>query len=185
LWARSMRLQQPISAEVRIEGVGHVAWTFLDCRGMLRMLKLPAYYAPMAGVRLFSTLSLLQEYPNEFLNADRSGVHLLADKEPRTASKRPWTHRRTSRWPTPLIMMVPGVPEPLETPQTARTEAMVIQVAPVCTDPASMEVLRSPKCFTVICFTKASRYSHTLLHIQDHTPFTSNLEHLVLELTVS
>jgi hypothetical protein len=54
-----MRLQQPISAEVRIEGVGHVAWTFLDCRGMLWTLKLPAYYAPMAGVRLFSTLSLL------------------------------------------------------------------------------------------------------------------------------
>jgi hypothetical protein len=61
---------------VRIEGVGHVAWTFLDCRGMLRTLKLPAYYVPTAGIRLLSTSSLLQEYPNEFLHADKSGVRL-------------------------------------------------------------------------------------------------------------
>jgi hypothetical protein len=61
---------------VRIEGVGHVAWTFLDCRGMLRTLKLPTYYVPTAGIRLLSMSSLLQEYPNEFLHADRTGLRL-------------------------------------------------------------------------------------------------------------
>jgi hypothetical protein len=61
---------------VRIEGVGDLAWTFLNCRGMLRMLKLPAYYVPTAGIRLLSTSSLLQEYPNEFLHADQTGVRL-------------------------------------------------------------------------------------------------------------
>jgi hypothetical protein len=61
---------------IRIEGVGHVAWTFLDCQGMLRTLKLPAYYIPPAGIRLLSTLSLPQEYRNEFLHADRTGIRL-------------------------------------------------------------------------------------------------------------
>jgi hypothetical protein len=47
--------------------------------------------------------------------------------EPRTASKPLWIPKRTSQWPTPLITTVPGVPEPQETPQTARTDAMVIR----------------------------------------------------------
>jgi hypothetical protein len=61
---------------IRIEGISHVAWTFLDCQGMLRTLKLPAYYAPTAGIRLLSMSSLLQEYPNKFLHTDRTGVLL-------------------------------------------------------------------------------------------------------------
>jgi hypothetical protein len=50
---------------------GHVAWTFLDCQGTFRMLTLPAYYVPTAGMRLLSTPSLLRSTPNEFIHADK------------------------------------------------------------------------------------------------------------------
>jgi hypothetical protein len=67
---------------------------------------------------------------------------LSAVKGPRTGSKRSWTHRQTSQWPTPSITTVPAAPEPQRTLRTVRTDAMVIQVArPVRTDPASVEVL--------------------------------------------
>ena len=48
-----------------VKGVGHVAWSFEDTSGMLRTLKLPAYYVPKIPVRLLSTKSMLQAYPNE------------------------------------------------------------------------------------------------------------------------
>jgi hypothetical protein len=61
---------------VTIEGIGHVAWSFLDVKGMLRTVKLPAYYVPTASVRLLSTSSLIQEYPGEFLHGYRRGLWL-------------------------------------------------------------------------------------------------------------
>jgi hypothetical protein len=48
-----------LASGVRIKGVGHIAWTFLNCRGMLRTLMLPAYFVPHAGICFLSTLSLL------------------------------------------------------------------------------------------------------------------------------
>ena len=54
-----------ISTGLKIEGVGQVAWSFEDTNGMLRTIKVPAYYVPEAGARLLSTTSLLQTYPNE------------------------------------------------------------------------------------------------------------------------
>jgi hypothetical protein len=60
------------------------------------------------------------------VSAARS-VLLSADKELQTASKRSWTRKRTSQWHTPSITTVPGTPEPLKAPQTARTDAMVIR----------------------------------------------------------
>jgi hypothetical protein len=61
---------------VAVAGRGHVAWSFLDTKGMLRTLKLPAYYVPASGMRLLSTTSLLQHYPNEFLMGDQRGLQL-------------------------------------------------------------------------------------------------------------
>jgi hypothetical protein len=137
---------------VRIEGVSHVAWTFLDCRGMLRMLKWPAYYVPTAGIRLLSMSNLLQEYPNEFLHADRSGVRLsgtfvlpVGGQRATNGVQATLDPQRTSQWPTPSITMVQDAPAAPEAPQTVRTGAIMViqldQVArPVCTDPASVEV---------------------------------------------
>jgi hypothetical protein len=81
-------------------------------------------------------------------SAERSAL-LSADREPRTASKRSWILRRTSQSHTPSITTVPGVPEPQETPQTVRTETLMVirtvlldQVArPVRTEaPVSVEL---------------------------------------------
>jgi hypothetical protein len=57
-------------ADQGIDGIGTVIWTFEDTTGMLRSLRVPAYYMPKAGARLLSTPSLLQCYPSEFLQQD-------------------------------------------------------------------------------------------------------------------
>jgi hypothetical protein len=86
---------QGIAKGLSIHGVGHVAWSFVDNKGMLRTLKLPAYHVPRAIARLLSTTSLLQQHPSETIQqfSDRlissgnkklgtSGIEILTD--PRT-----------------------------------------------------------------------------------------------------
>jgi hypothetical protein len=74
---------------VAVAGRGHVAWSFLDTKGMLRTLKLPAYYVPASGMRLLSTTSLLQHYPNEFLMGDQRGLRLSGTFGPLEAGIKP------------------------------------------------------------------------------------------------
>ena len=61
---------QGISKGLRIEGYGHVMWAVHDSNGRLRLLKVPAYYAPRIRVRLLSTTSLLQTYPTETIKVE-------------------------------------------------------------------------------------------------------------------
>ena len=61
---------QGISKGLRIEGHGHVMWAIHDTAGQLRMIKVPAYYAPRIRVRLLSTTSLLQSYPKETIHVE-------------------------------------------------------------------------------------------------------------------
>ena len=61
---------QGIAKGLRIEGYGHVMWAVHDTTGQLRMLKVPAYYAPRIRVRLLSTTSLLQSYPSETIQIE-------------------------------------------------------------------------------------------------------------------
>ena len=49
---------QGIAKGLKIEGQGHVLWTFHDAHGQLRSLKLPAYYVPSCKVRLLSTSAI-------------------------------------------------------------------------------------------------------------------------------
>ena len=56
---------QGISKGVKVHSTGHVLWCVEDVNGMLRMLKLPAYYVPNCKVKLVSTSSLLQVYGGE------------------------------------------------------------------------------------------------------------------------
>ena len=81
---------QGIAKGLSIKSVGHVAWSFVDNKGMLRTLKVPAYRVPGATARLLSTTSLLQQYPEESITqlADRiilsgsksvSGIEILTD----------------------------------------------------------------------------------------------------------
>jgi hypothetical protein len=61
----------------KIGGIGIIGWQFLDTKGMLRMIKVPGYYLPGASARLLSTTSLLQQYPDEFLQqATTKGLQL-------------------------------------------------------------------------------------------------------------
>ena len=56
-----------------IQGIGHVAWSFVDNAGMLRMLKISAYHVPGGTAQLLSTNSLLQTYPGE-------SIHQMGDR---------------------------------------------------------------------------------------------------------
>jgi hypothetical protein len=47
-----------------------VAWSVLDSKGMLRVLKLPAYYVPQSPVRLLSTTSFLQTHGPETIHME-------------------------------------------------------------------------------------------------------------------
>ena len=55
---------------LNIAGVGHVAWSVLDTKGMLRTLKLPAYYVPKSPVRLLSTTSFCQTHSPETIQME-------------------------------------------------------------------------------------------------------------------
>ena len=59
-----------IAKGLRIEGFGHVMWAINDSSGNLRMVKVPAYFAPKVRVRLLSTTSLLQTYPDESIKIE-------------------------------------------------------------------------------------------------------------------
>jgi hypothetical protein len=65
----SMKLQG-IARGIRIKGVGHVAWSFVDDTGMLRTLKVPALYVPEASTRLLSTNELMEVYKPETIKHD-------------------------------------------------------------------------------------------------------------------
>jgi len=61
---------QGLAKGLNIKGKGHVAWSFHDTNGMLRTVKLPAFYVPNCPVRLLSTSGLLQTYSDEKIEAD-------------------------------------------------------------------------------------------------------------------
>lgn len=66
---------QGIAKNLRVEGIGHVAWSFIDVTGRLRTLKVKALLVPKASVRLLSISSLLAKYPDE--SVDMTAHHLL------------------------------------------------------------------------------------------------------------
>ena len=47
---------------LRIQGEGQVLWPVRDVNDNLRLIKLPAYYVPKAGIRLLSTTNILNVY---------------------------------------------------------------------------------------------------------------------------
>ena len=69
-----------IAKGLRIEGHGHVLWAMHDAEGMLRLIKLPAYYVPKSKVRLLSTTSLLQTYHSEKLTGQADRLVLSGSK---------------------------------------------------------------------------------------------------------
>ena len=65
-----------IAKNLAIKGIGMVEWMIHDANGTLRTLQLPAYYVPGVKVRLLSTTSLLQTYPNETICVEASQLTL-------------------------------------------------------------------------------------------------------------
>ena len=53
-----------IANNLRIEGYGHVVWSVMNTKGMLRHLKLPCYYIPKLKQRLLSTSIFTKTYPD-------------------------------------------------------------------------------------------------------------------------
>ena len=78
------------NANNAVKGKGQVLWSIHDSKGMLRHLKLDAYYIPSCKVRLISTASLLDRYEDETIqitgnqlilsgnpnNPNRSSIHV-------------------------------------------------------------------------------------------------------------
>lgn len=70
---------QGIAKGLYVQGTGYVVWSFVDTTGMLRTLKLPAYFVPGAKTRLLSTNSLLQTYSTENIHQDANRLCLSGD----------------------------------------------------------------------------------------------------------
>jgi hypothetical protein len=87
-----------------IEGFGHLMFAINDDSGNLRMVKIPAYYAPKVRVRLLSTTSLLQTYPDESFKIEPHQLVLggvpvdLTQGELVAALPPPNTQRRRLLW---------------------------------------------------------------------------------------
>ena len=67
---------QGIAKGLRIEGQGHVEWSIIDTFGELRTIRVPAYLVSRIKVRLLSTTSLLQTYPNEQITIEANQLTL-------------------------------------------------------------------------------------------------------------
>ena len=90
-----------ISKGLKIEGIGEVAWSFENVDGMLRTIKVPAFYVPEAGARLLSTTSLLQTYPNETITQKASQLLFGGSNNP---SERPISVSLNPRTNLPTAM---------------------------------------------------------------------------------
>ncbi|KAI2513070.1 hypothetical protein MHU86_1362 [Fragilaria crotonensis] len=80
-----------IAKGLQIKGQGEVTWAVHDQLGNLRLLKVPAFHVPNIKVRLLSTSSLLQTYPDETITIEPnrltlSGVPNDANRGPVTAN---------------------------------------------------------------------------------------------------
>ena len=72
---KGSRVQQ-LKNGLAIAGKGHVLWTFQTTEGLLRTLKLPAYYVPDSKFKLMSTGSTLQTYSGEKMVQDGAKMTL-------------------------------------------------------------------------------------------------------------
>ena len=93
-----------LAKNLRIEGVGKVAWNVLDHHGNLRLLCIPAYYVPGSLTRLLSTSSLLQTYPNETILIEPHQLKLSG--VPGLLSRAPVTVRIDPTNNLPTCMMI-------------------------------------------------------------------------------
>ena len=72
---------QGIAKGLRIEGQGHVMWAMEDTAGGIRMIKVPAYLVSKIKVRLLSTTSLLQTYPDETITIEAHQLTLSGSND--------------------------------------------------------------------------------------------------------
>ena len=90
-----------IAKGLQIKGQGEVSWAVHDQFGNLRIIKVPAYHVPNIKVRLLSTTSLLQTYPDETITIEPnrltlSGVANDSNRGPVTANVNPQNNLPTS-----------------------------------------------------------------------------------------
>ena len=90
-----------IAKGLQIKGQGEVSWAVHDQFGNLRIIEVPAYHVPNIKVRLLSTTSLLQTYPDETITIEPnrltlSGVANDSTRGPVTANVNPQSNLPTS-----------------------------------------------------------------------------------------
>ena len=95
---------QGIAKGLYVKGIGHVAWSVIDSNGMLRTIKVPAFYVPSSSVRLLSITGLLEAYPLETITVGSDYLELSGSKESeqRTSSVRVDFDEQT-KLPTSLV----------------------------------------------------------------------------------
>jgi Reverse transcriptase (RNA-dependent DNA polymerase) len=72
---RSSRIRG-IKGDLDIKGIGTVRWAMFDDTHKLRIIEVPAYYAPDARTRLLSTSHLLQTYEGEEIAMQATRIRL-------------------------------------------------------------------------------------------------------------
>jgi hypothetical protein len=90
-----------IAKGLQIKGQGKVNWAVHNQLGNLQILKVPAYHVPNIKVRLLSTTSLLQTYPDETITIEPNRLILSrvaneSDRGPVTANVNPQNNLPTS-----------------------------------------------------------------------------------------
>jgi hypothetical protein len=72
--SRKITQLKGIAKGLQIKGQGKVNWAVHDQLGNLRILKVPACYVPNIKLRLLSTKSLLQTYPDETITIEPTAL---------------------------------------------------------------------------------------------------------------
>ena len=107
---------------LNIEGQGHVMWLMLDTSGMLRAIKVPAYYVPGCTVRLLSTSSLTQTYPDEKIVIEEGKLTLSGSPGQPTRGSVIALVDPTNNLPTSQAYRYDCIDTPVKALQTTMTE---------------------------------------------------------------
>ena len=99
-----------VGGEHDVKGVGMVLWSVIDTTGMLRQLRVKAYYVPTSRVRLLSLHALLEQYEDEGVEIKNDSLILSGSKNDKARNPIKVMFHPVSRLP---IIQFPVSPSPL------------------------------------------------------------------------
>ena len=159
-----------------VNGEGLVLWSVIDSKGMLRHLKVKAYYVPSSKVRLLSLHALLQHYEDETIDFKPDHLTLSGSSSGQSRNAIRVTFHPVSRLPISTAYRYNGVATDFTQPiQNASAYAMSSVVSSTNSNlsEAEKELLRWHFKLGHISFTKVQHLMHS--GILSHTEGTRRL----------